>query len=289
MKRVLFSVMFLILSLMCIAQNITYHTVQRGETLYGIAKKYNVTIDAIRSSNPDLEKYFFAGMKLIIPVNQNATINNSMPEKKIIEKGGKNLQQETNKVPFQNNSPLSTRKNLSNNQEFQSRETAIGYSLSVDICGGFSNFIWSGGSPKPGIGFGAGITGQLYIKETNLIPEGYFAELGLGYVKKGSGAFPISYIRTKILPLNYSFTNLSDNFSILVKGGGYFAFPITELKTTQNTFKTNLDYGAFIGVGFAYERYSLLFSYEHGLANVSKSNVELKNQNIFITLAYRFY
>jgi len=45
-----------------------YHTVQKGETLYGLSKMYNVTVDDIKNSNTILMKNSLqAGQKLKIP------------------------------------------------------------------------------------------------------------------------------------------------------------------------------------------------------------------------------
>jgi LysM repeat protein len=46
------------------------HQVRKGETLYGIAKEYNVTIGEIRNANPDLGFTLDIGMMISIP-NQN--------------------------------------------------------------------------------------------------------------------------------------------------------------------------------------------------------------------------
>lgn len=43
------------------------HRVRAGETLASIAKKYGVTTDAIKSLNPQTERYVYAGMDLTIP------------------------------------------------------------------------------------------------------------------------------------------------------------------------------------------------------------------------------
>jgi|GEM_PF-595384 LysM repeat protein len=44
------------------------HEVQKGETLYGIAKKYGTTIEEIVQLNPDVSKGIQVGQKIIIPV-----------------------------------------------------------------------------------------------------------------------------------------------------------------------------------------------------------------------------
>ena len=57
-------------SIMATAQNATTtHTVERGETIESIAKKYNVTEEELIKANPDAAEMVFAGMKLNVPAN----------------------------------------------------------------------------------------------------------------------------------------------------------------------------------------------------------------------------
>lgn len=51
------------------------HTVEKGETLYGISKTYNVSQDSIISLNPEAIKGVKTGQKLLIPQPQKATAN----------------------------------------------------------------------------------------------------------------------------------------------------------------------------------------------------------------------
>ena len=50
------------------------HTVEQGETLYGLAKRYGTTVDAIIAANPDAEKGIKTGQVLTIP-DKVATVN----------------------------------------------------------------------------------------------------------------------------------------------------------------------------------------------------------------------
>lgn len=50
-----------------IAQQKSQHTVQKGETIESIAKQYNVTVVNLREANPDIDQYFYVGLKLNIP------------------------------------------------------------------------------------------------------------------------------------------------------------------------------------------------------------------------------
>ena len=52
-----------------VIKNIT-HTVEQGETLFGIARKYNVTIEAIKEANPSLTDVLSIGQEIIIPIEE---------------------------------------------------------------------------------------------------------------------------------------------------------------------------------------------------------------------------
>lgn len=49
------------------------HTVQKGETLYGISKTYGVTQESLVKANPDAEGGVKTGQQLVIPQGSNAT------------------------------------------------------------------------------------------------------------------------------------------------------------------------------------------------------------------------
>lgn len=68
MNRTL-SVIFtvILLSVNVIAQTAITHTVKKGESLYGIAQKYGVSIELLKQANPNMGDYFYAGMILNIP------------------------------------------------------------------------------------------------------------------------------------------------------------------------------------------------------------------------------
>jgi len=46
------------------------HRVEQGETLYGISKKYDVSVDAIKAANPSLGETLSLGQQIIIPIEQ---------------------------------------------------------------------------------------------------------------------------------------------------------------------------------------------------------------------------
>lgn len=67
MKKIFFVSLFMLLPFTAIMGQQVSHTVQRGETLESIAKKYNVSVYALTQSNPDAKDVFYVGMKLVIP------------------------------------------------------------------------------------------------------------------------------------------------------------------------------------------------------------------------------
>lgn len=66
MKRTIFSIVALLCMTFAMAQQKS-HTIQRGETIESIAKKYNVSVYALEQANPDIKDMFYVGMKLAIP------------------------------------------------------------------------------------------------------------------------------------------------------------------------------------------------------------------------------
>lgn len=66
-KRFLCSLLLAIGVLVCMAQTMQKHTVQRGETMESIAQKYGVTVSAMKEANPNIGEYFYVGMVLNVP------------------------------------------------------------------------------------------------------------------------------------------------------------------------------------------------------------------------------
>ncbi len=184
---------------------------------------------------------------------------------------------------------VSPRKTTKRTTPPKSHNSDMGIGLYADVFGGYSNFLWDNGSPVAGLGFGTGVTGQFHLNENDYSPDGYFAELGINYKRKGSGAYPIDYVNAQLLPLAYSFNHLFGDFSLFVKVGGFVAYPFSKIETKSQSYDTNLDCGAIGCVGVSYEKFSVSASYEHGFADVSKAKVSLKNQNVFLTLSYRLF
>lgn len=75
MKRLLFTLLCLLaLGIGHLRADVTY-TVQRGETLAGIAAKFNVTTADLIKANPNADGLFYVGMKLNIPQPATGVVN----------------------------------------------------------------------------------------------------------------------------------------------------------------------------------------------------------------------
>lgn len=66
MMRLINFICLFVFAISVFAQSLV-HTVQPGETLESIAKKYNISVYKIQQANPDSQNYFYIGMKLNIP------------------------------------------------------------------------------------------------------------------------------------------------------------------------------------------------------------------------------
>lgn len=73
MKKLLFVMLMCIVSITLYAQS-KVHTVQRGETVASVAKKYGVSVDDLKKANPNINNYFYVGMTLTIPQRQVNTL-----------------------------------------------------------------------------------------------------------------------------------------------------------------------------------------------------------------------
>ncbi len=61
---------FLIFAVSAFGQEYKYHTVEKGETVYSIARNYNITEEAIYKYNPDAKGGIEVSGKLVIPIGQ---------------------------------------------------------------------------------------------------------------------------------------------------------------------------------------------------------------------------
>ena len=76
MNKFFLSFALMLASLSMSAQTSLFHTIQRGETIESVAKKYGISVSDLQQANPSTKDYFYVGMKLVIPHKsrtQNAT------------------------------------------------------------------------------------------------------------------------------------------------------------------------------------------------------------------------
>lgn len=84
MKKIILSLALMLTALSMSAQSTVSHTVQRGETIESVAKKYGISVKDLQQANSSTKDYFYAGMKLTIPrvstpaqtQNQNSNTTN---------------------------------------------------------------------------------------------------------------------------------------------------------------------------------------------------------------------
>ena len=74
---------FLFLAVCCwmpwaIAQQADQHIVKPGETLYGLARQYNISVDALSTANPQTKEGLKEGMVLVIPASVSLSVNASL-------------------------------------------------------------------------------------------------------------------------------------------------------------------------------------------------------------------
>lgn len=72
--------LFLICAVFCwmpwaIAQQADQHIVKPGETLYGLARQYNISVDALSAANPQTKDGLKEGMVLVIPATASLSVN----------------------------------------------------------------------------------------------------------------------------------------------------------------------------------------------------------------------
>ena len=144
----------LMFSITASAQTTVTHTVERGETVESIAKKYNVMPQDITNANPDAVELIFAGMKLDIPTSgkHNSTANNQTQSEQTV--GNETFR---NDVADNNTSTGSSNDNISGNDSEDSPwifvdEIGLGF-----LKGGSSNYAY-----EASVGFAYHFTYNIY-------------------------------------------------------------------------------------------------------------------------------
>jgi len=176
----------------------------------------------------------------------------------------------------------------SDQQNQPKNQAKILLDLYGDVFGGYSTFAWSDGFPKGGVGFGLDVRAVMsYDGLIPQLPAGFFGDASLGFVRKGSGAFPLYYADLKLRPIGYCYT-LSP-IKLNGKVGAYVGVPFSKLSTDKNDYSANVDFGLALGIGAEYQNYGLTISFERGFTKVSSdAKTELYNQCVFLSFSYKF-
>lgn len=82
----------------------TTHLVEQGETLYGLAKRYGVTVDELIAANPGADKGLRIGQKLTIPTTQSASIPATDTNQQVRDAFGLNSTSSANQIAVPNSS-----------------------------------------------------------------------------------------------------------------------------------------------------------------------------------------
>ena len=139
-RKLLLTVVFGTLSAIAMAQTITTHVVQRGETAESIATLYSITTEQLFKANPGAEDLFYVGLKL------------NIPEKKVAQK----QPTATTVVSIQTDSASNTSKNAvvqsSNKPMLQSTKTSRREksNLNIKAIAGVTFGTWVGKDFKDG-------------------------------------------------------------------------------------------------------------------------------------------
>lgn len=155
------------------------------------------------------------------------------------------------------------------------------FQFGAEALAGYSNFYWDEGSPKSSFGFGGG--GFLDANSPSL----YFGSLYVGYNRKGSGAYPLSYLSAKIYPLGLKYA-VTPEIQLYAKLGMNFSLGFSHITDKYGEESADFDYGIVGSIGARYKQFGFGISYEHGCTPVIDSDVDLYNRNIFLTFSYYY-
>ena len=178
-KRFFFIIVLLLNISISVAQTAKTHTVQRGETIESIARKYNVTVDALKQANPNVKQTIYVGLKLNIPERQQMEVPKEQQQVIVENSNASNLD---NSVSTSGNSSIdntsltqvSTNKDIEDYEKISPlSQVSLGFlQLPKDVKGsGFSlSFIFGGKYnivKEFYIGAGVGYTGSNFSFDIN--------------------------------------------------------------------------------------------------------------------------
>jgi LysM repeat protein len=101
------------------------HTVQEGETLYGISRKYGITVDEIIAQNPQVKNGLKAGEVIRIPVTKSEEKQTGNQEQTTKEEPKKPVVTEPNKEITQNKQEFTTVKKSNDCKDFQTEKKSF--------------------------------------------------------------------------------------------------------------------------------------------------------------------
>lgn len=287
----------LCLSLSVAAQTtaqVATHIVERGETLNSIAQKYGVTEQQILDINPDAAQFIYVGMELNIPTTKNVMTTPVEVDERIVVPASNNYQTNIkddsgdNRISSPDNSIQTGLMFDNSGSEYYGGTSSVLTCFAIQAGIGYSNFIWDNGSVNGDISYLGEIAAQLYFEDNvGFIPQNWFSELGVGYMKMGAAKLGMNYAHARIYPLGYR-VPLS-NVDLVIKGGVSLGFPLSKLKTDSNSWKGNFQCGIGGGLSVDFNRFSIGCNVEYDFTEVSSScGQKLNNIAVLGTISYKF-
>jgi len=101
------------------------HTIQQGETLYGISRKYGITVEEIITHNPQVKNGLKAGEVIRIPVTQSDKLQTGQQELTTKEQVKNPVISEPNKEITQNKQEYTTVKKSNDCKDFQTEKKSF--------------------------------------------------------------------------------------------------------------------------------------------------------------------
>lgn len=301
-----------------IAQTSTIkHTVDRGETLQSIAKRYATTEAKIIELNPDAAQFVYVGMELTIPA---VKVNDTVKEDNQNTLHNNFVTQNTSDQFITNSALNNTGFSKDDHTKFE-KELYIGVSMNKFTGDDIKNSDMK-------VGFNAGVTARYYVVN-DLFLEGSLGISTKGYKsdnKSSSGLYwddegpnydgsisakYTSYNLDLPILVGYKLT-VNEDFNVKLKVGPYLTYALSgklkeegywteyedihssatehinkETKISEmNDFK-NFGYGIHAGISADYKQFILSASYQRAFSKVF-DDAKAYEQNILISLGYRF-
>ena len=307
--------MFVGMSLVVAQTNTTKHTVERGETLASIAKRYATTEAKIIELNPDAAQFVYVGMELIIPIVSPNFNNETIAVSRKIGS--------SRKIPLQSEADNDNELSLLKNNSLKKYE--------FKVFAGFSINNFTGKDAKntdmicgfhAGVSFGynfyenifvecsIGIATKGYKLDTTMSSGDYWDDEGANYDSSTSTKY-LSYNVDLPVLIGYNFF-INDVSNLKIKVGPYMTYVISGKKTVENyttiypdihsseteSIKSEtkvgnmkgfkrMGYGVYAGISADYKSLVLSASYQRGLSKVFDKSKEYE-QNILLSIGYRF-